>query len=728
MRSLLLTILLFLSSVVLSQNGTINLTDENLGSSFAKDVLLIEDSEGDLSLQDVLSLPQKEFQIPKNDIANLDFTTSTWWMKFTVHNQSTKSYFIFETARPITNLVEFYEVRGSNIENMFCSGDDLDYDRKVVPHNKNLFPITIFPGQSKSYVVKMMSDGEVITLPVKIEDKTTYFEKDASQQFGLGFYYGLMWLVVVIYFFFFVILKDKTFLFYIVYVFLQAMLQFGLDGYAFKYFFPTGGYLANHFILFVAGMTIILLLQYVSSFLELAKHNRLMLKIFRVCQVMVATVVVLSLIPGKTYEIAYPVINGVSLLSVILSVVAIYRLKYKKIEVDNYFAIAFTLLIAGAVVFIFGNFNLIGDVEIAQNALKISSGLEVTILSISMSNKYRRLQKEKQAAQAEALKSLEEKNALMDEINVKLEAQVKERTAEIEHQKEELAEINQEIISSIHYAKRIQTAILPSETHVKKLLPESFVFYRPKDVVSGDFYFVERANPDDGDGPVLAVFAAVDCTGHGVPGAFMSIVGNNYLTQGLTEPTVNNTADALNFLNEGVIKALRQDKDRDDTVRDGMDISLCALDTETRTLWFSGAKNPVYVVRKAESVEKLGYEYEEGGKNPLKDEDAPIYLKEFKGDSHPIGAYVGDELKPFSLNKIELRKGDMIYIFSDGYADQFGGPSGKKYKYKTFKKYLMSISQLPIDEQKEKLIAEYDDWKGSFEQIDDVLVMGIRVQ
>lgn len=728
MRVLLLTFLLSLGTFSIAQNGTITLTDENLGSSFAKDVLLLEDGSSALSLEQIIENPDENFTSPKNDIANLDFTTSTWWMKFTVHNQSSKSYFILETARPITNLVEFYEVRGKNVENMFCSGDDLDYDRKAIPHTLNLFPITIFPGQSKSYVVKMKSDGEVITLPVKIEDKTTYFEKDATQQFGLGFYYGLMWLVVVIYFFFFVILKDRTFLFYIVYVFFQAMLQFGLDGYAYKYFFPSGGYLANHFILFVAGITIIVLLQYVSSFLELVKHNKLMLKIFRICQVMVGTVVVLSLIPGTTYEIAYPVINGVSLLSVILSVVAIYRLKYKKVEVDNYFAIAFTILIAGAVVFIFGNFNLIGDVEIAQNALKISSGLEVTILSISMSNKYRRLQKEKQEAQEIALKSLEEKNALMDEINVKLEAQVKERTAKIERQNEELAEINEEILSSIHYAKRIQTAILPSENHVNKLLPESFVFYRPKDVVSGDFYFVESATPDDGKGPSLAVFAAVDCTGHGVPGAFMSIVGNNYLTQGLTEPTVNNTASALDFLNKGVIKALRQDKNRDNTVRDGMDIALCALDSSTNNLQFSGAKNPVYIVRQSENVEELGFEYAEDDRSILKDEKHPIYLKEFKGDSHPIGAYVGEELKPFTLNKIELKAGDMIYIFSDGYADQFGGPDGKKYKYKTFKKFLMSISQLPVEEQKEKLIAEYDEWKRDYEQIDDVLVMGVRIQ
>lgn len=672
-------------------------------------------------------MDDSKFESPKDDIPNLDFTSSTWWLKFTVKNKSTFSYFILETARPITNQVDFYEVRGEKIENQFISGDDYGYDEKTIPHNRNIFPLTIYPEQSKSYCIKLVSDGEVITLPVNISDRLSFFEKDATFQFGFGFYYGLMCLVIIIYFFFFVLLKDVAFLYYIIYVASQALLQFGLDGYAFRHLFPSGGYLANHFIIIIAGITVAVLLNYVNNFLDLKTHNRLMLKIFRVCQILVLSVVALSLIPGVTYEIAYPLVNGVSFLSLILSVVAIYRLKYKKVEVDNFFAIAFTVLIIGAVIFILGNFNVVGNAEIAQSALKISSALEVAILSISMSNKYRKLQKEKQEAQAVAMKSLEEQNALIEGMNVKLEAQVKERTAEIEKQKDQLKEINEEILSSIHYAKRIQTAILPSDAHVEELLPESFVFYRPKDVVSGDFYFVEKAIPHKRPDP-LTVFAAVDCTGHGVPGAFMSIVGNNYLTAGLTEQSVNNTADALDFLNQGVIKALRQDREVDETVRDGMDIALCAFDQKNRQLFFSGAKNPVYIVRASGSVEELNWDYEEGGRNPLKSETEDVYLKEFKGDSHPIGAYIGDELKPFSLNEIEVREGDMIYVFSDGYADQFGGEAGKKYKYKTFKKFLLKISQLPPVEQKRLLIEEYDRWKGEYEQIDDVLVMGVRVK
>ncbi|MEO9532709.1 MAG: 7TM diverse intracellular signaling domain-containing protein [Crocinitomicaceae bacterium] len=715
-----------ISFISFSQEGEIELTDENLGQSFAKNVQLIEDPAGELTLEEVLALPDDQFKNPKNIIPNLDFTTSTWWIRFSVKNSSSSAHFILETGRPITNEVEFFQMRGSNVENHYKSGDDYLYDEKVIPHRKNLFPIVMYPGQKKNYCVRLKSDGEVISLPVRISDRLSFFEKDAKSQFSYGFYYGLMCLVIIIYFFFFILLKDRAFFFYIAYVGAQALMQFTLDGYAFIHLFPSGGYLANHFVVFSAGTTIVVLLLYVSNFLNLKEKNPLMKKVFLVCQVLVILTILLSLIPGTTYVISYPVINGVSLVSIILSVVAIYRLKYKGHKVDNFFAIAFTVLITGAVIFILGNFNIIGNAEIAQAALKISSALEVAILSISMSNKYRALQKDKEEAQKIAMKSLEEQNALVEGMNVKLEAQVKERTAEIQHQKEELAEINQEIVSSIQYAKRIQEAILPQDEQVRQMLPESLIFYRPKDVVSGDFYFVDKTTTNNGLGLVL--FAAVDCTGHGVPGAFMSIVGSNYLNQALTEPKVNSPAEALNFLNVGVNHSLRQDVNTTvTTVRDGMDIALCGYDKSTKQIHFAGAKNPIYIIRKADSLEELGFDFE-NERDPLKDADQPLYLQEIKGDSHPIGAYVGDKLKPFTDHTIQLQTGDMIYVFSDGYADQFGGPDGKKYKYKTFKKFLLKISQLPVEEQKRLLIEEYDNWKGGYEQIDDVLVMGIRIE
>ena len=583
-----------------------------------------------------------------------------------------------------------------------------------------MFPIHLLTNEECDIYIKLKSDGEVLTLPLIIRDKDDFYEYDSGIQFFNGLYYGILILIVVIYFFFSLFLQDRTFLYYISYVAALFLLQFSLDGYAFQYFFSNSPYLANHFILFSAAIALFLLLQYGKVYLSLKSKLPKFNNLFQIFQYVIIGLGLLSLIPGIIYELMYPIINGVSLLGVLLILFTIYHFKTKGITICGYFTGAFTVFIVGAVIFILGNFNVIFDPIVSQGALKLSSGLEVVILSVSMATKYRDMQHAKEKIQAEALKNLEEKNALMDNMNHQLESQVKERTFELNMQKEELEEKNEEIVSSIKYALRIQQAILPSQSHIDGILKESFIFYKPKDVVSGDFYFVEETTSSK-SGNKLALFGAVDCTGHGVPGAFMSIVGNSYLRQSIHEEHVNSTGEALHFLNEGVCNTLRQDFN-ESTVRDGMDIALCALDYENMTLYFSGAKNPLFVIRNEQLPE-----VETTKRNPVVNEDKTLFLNEIKGDKHPIGAYVGESLKPFTTHTIKLKKGDLIYVFSDGFPDQFGGPKGKKYNSKHFKTFLMSISQLPLDEQHRLIEKEFTEWRGDLEQVDDLCIIGVRV-
>jgi PAS domain S-box-containing protein len=263
----------------------------------------------------------------------------------------------------------------------------------------------------------------------------------------------------------------------------------------------------------------------------------------------------------------------------------------------------------------------------------------------------------------------------------------------------QLSEKNREITDSINYAQRIQEAILPSMELFKSYLPNSFVMFRPKDVLSGDFYWVSDAVNNKDQQLLLA--AVADCTGHGVPGALMSIIGNNYLRSCEHEPTVNNPGEGLDFINRGVSKTLRQEF-TESTIKDGMDISFIALDYPNMKLSFAGAKTTMYVISEKE-------------------------LSQYKGDKHPVGAYVGEELIPFTNNEINIKKGDIIYLFSDGYADQFGGESGKKFMYKRFRELLLSICHLEMGKQKEKLEFAFDEWRRDLEQLDDVCVMGIKV-
>ncbi|MEO9257506.1 MAG: tetratricopeptide repeat protein [Crocinitomicaceae bacterium] len=264
----------------------------------------------------------------------------------------------------------------------------------------------------------------------------------------------------------------------------------------------------------------------------------------------------------------------------------------------------------------------------------------------------------------------------------------------LEQQNVEINQQKKEITDSINYAKRIQESILPPDEYWQKTLPNSFIFYKPKDIVSGDFYWIEKR-----ENKVL--FAAVDCTGHGVPGALMSVVGFNLLSAAVNEGHLTNPAEILSYLDDGVTKTLRQSGDGGG-VKDGMDLALCSFDTKTLMLEYAGAFNSLYYCRNG-------------------------VLNEIKADKFPIGINLDGIVDTYQSHTIQLEKGDSVYIFSDGYADQFGGEKGKKFKYSQFKELLEKNSSNSIDSQRDALKLAFEEWKGSLEQVDDVLVIGLKI-
>ncbi len=282
-----------------------------------------------------------------------------------------------------------------------------------------------------------------------------------------------------------------------------------------------------------------------------------------------------------------------------------------------------------------------------------------------------------------------------------LEFKVMERTEEVVRQKEriedqraELEYVFSQVTDSIRYAKRIQDAILPPQFFVKQLLPQSFILFKPKDIVSGDFYFVEKRGNK-------IFFASVDCTGHGVPGAFMSIVGYNLLKNaviGLENPTASTVLDELS---RGVSETLHQNN-ATSTSKDGMDISMCAINLETKTLEFAGAYTSMYLIRNKE-------------------------IQEIDGDKLSIGIFVASDEKQYTNKIIQLQTGDTLYISTDGYRDQFGGPQGKKFLARRLRDLLLEVNDMPMLDQRQKLMQTIEDWRGQEEQVDDILMMGVRV-
>jgi serine phosphatase RsbU (regulator of sigma subunit) len=286
-----------------------------------------------------------------------------------------------------------------------------------------------------------------------------------------------------------------------------------------------------------------------------------------------------------------------------------------------------------------------------------------------------------------------------------LEQKVIERTEEVVRQKEEILQKTTElellftqVTDSIRYAKRIQEAILPPESYTKKILPKSFILYKPKDIVSGDFYWLGKKGNK-------SMVAAVDCTGHGVPGAFMSIVGYNLLRDIAKNSTLEKPGEIMDAMSDGVNKTLHNSKSNDDNAqktKDGMDMTLLSVDFESKKVLFSGANNPLYISRNKEIIQ-------------------------IKPDKFPIGYNIFDEPKKYTTHELDVQQGDILYIFSDGYADQFGGPKGKKLMAGKFREILLEASNLNINDQKSFLNKTIEEWKGDHEQVDDILVIGVQI-
>lgn len=288
---------------------------------------------------------------------------------------------------------------------------------------------------------------------------------------------------------------------------------------------------------------------------------------------------------------------------------------------------------------------------------------------------------------------IKEKNILEEKV-VERTTTIVQQNKEITEQRDKIAEQNKNIKDSINYARRIQTAILPPDNQIKEVFPNHFVLYKPRDIVSGDFYWMFLKEN-------LSVIVAADCTGHGVPGAFMSMLGVASLTEIVGKMHQLNANEVLNQLRSQIIRLMRQETIDHIETKDGMDIALCVIDHKKQILQYSGAYNPLYMIRNNE-------------------------LTEMKADRMPIGIF--EKSKPFNNTEISLQKGDQFYIFSDGYVDQFGGENLEKFKSKRLKEFLLSIHQKPMSEQKELLDKRIKDWMGNNEQIDDILILGFKIE
>lgn len=625
---------------------------------------------------------------------NLNFTDKSYLVYIKLHNNSIRrvEYFL-ETARPVTDYVTCY-ILSKNDTLIQYAGDRLRFRQKSVYSRKQLFRIEFAPYETKEIILYMKSDGEVLNVPLNLWNKEELIGLTEKENILNGLYYGFLICAMVIFTFFYFALKQNQFIYFVSYILWLFMMQFSLDGFTHKLLFPDYPLLASKMVLISACLGVMYLALYVRSFLKLSLYPLF----FKVINFYIYTCFFLFFVTifseGKVFALIYPVINGLTITAVFLIFYMIYKLYFKyHIKIDPNFIYALLSISTGTLIFLMGNINVLENTLFVQFSMKLGSGMEVAFLSVAMANKYREYQEEKEKAQAELLKQLQETNKIKEEINIQLEKTIEERTKELKRK-------NEEIFSSLRYARRIQEALNDYTGVFKSYFPDSFAFVLPRDIVSGDFVWINTTTTNKGK--KYFVFALADCTGHGVPGAMMSILATNILNQSLREPSVNSPAEALYFLDEKVNQALKQINQKGD-IKDGLDIALCGYDTVDKVLYYAGAK-----------ISMLVYQNNE--------------LKKIKASRCTIGYSYQNNEKHFENIPVEIQPGDCIYLFSDGIVDQFNEEDTDKFKISRLKETILKVVDLPMELQKEIILKTIESWKGKASQTDDISMIGIRFQ
>jgi two-component system, sensor histidine kinase LadS len=621
-------------------------------------------------------------KLDKNSL-NLGFYDGQVWLKVLPDSSSE----ILEFLNPNLDEIHFYQ-DGTE----YLAGDLYPFRRKPIQTKYFRFPVK---DRSHSIFVRISNHGDQFYLPVRMTTEQNIKTFDFSDQFINGLYYGLLIFVFLLNLFMFVVIRERENFFYVLYIAGLFFLQFSLAGYAFQFIWPDSAFWANRSLPLFASLSVYFLAIFVLNFLKIKEFNLRAYQFLRTVSYILLGNIVLSLFPGNfSYRSSIWIINIITLILNIMIIPIALKIWSKHFKPARFFSVAFFLLIFSVFIFILRNIGAFESNIWTNNVLYMGSSAEVVLLTFAIVDKFKVIKEE-------SLTQLLEINELKTRQNLVLENRVQERTKQIMEQKEELALKNKDITDSIRYAKRIQDALMPTPEKFREYFSDAFIFYRPRDIVSGDFYWISKVESTfpDSENKDYTVFGLGDSTGHGVPGAILSVIGIKILNESLKISEINNPAQALDYLNVQIDLTLNKNSENE-SIKDGMDIAICALEKKESNLYFAGSRNGIILVRNKT-------------------------LTEYNGDRISIGEH--GKNRTFSLQKIKIEKGDIIYFYTDGFPDQFGGERNRKFMYRNFNEFLLSISDKPMAEQHTLIEEKFISWKGDNAQVDDVTVAGIKI-
>ena len=721
-------------------------------------------------------------------LLNINARDSVVWTKFAIRN--TNQYpvsFLLEYRNANIQEIHFYNKKEHLLIHKKEIGARFPFYQRNINSRFFVQQFTIEPGAKYTIFAKIINHNNRIKIPVTIYDQQGFNERTAKDNLEAGLIYGVFITLLLTALLFLILnFHVRSQFLYMLYMLSFMALFLLLDGFALKYLFSENpsltSYITKVFPFVIIGTFTGLLYQYFRFYNKTIFLKRLILGVL----LSDALVFLLALIFRFNVQITMIFVMIISLALIVG--IFIHQEKIKVTDSSHIFfkwALFMSFIIVGLfalqhylVQFGYSDFHI---------AIKLAVIAQLALISLSY---YKRLQISHSRAHESNIRNLEKLNKVIEEHNAELEAKVAERTQSLElknaqleehmaenkaiteelhRQRDEMEKLNEElkkafkkstadhvrlqkalieneqqqqkleesfkeiseknsalerkneeimaqsekiqeqhklleiknrdITDSIIYAERIQNSILPPLKYFRKTFPESFIYYRPKERLSGDFYWFDTIQHN---GEKSHLVAAIDCTGHGVPGALMSIIAKDGMNDAVRGKKFTDPGQILHHLNDVTINTLNK-QNNPDNLKDGMDMALVTIIPEKKKIYFAGARNPLYLLRNNEVHITKGSIFSAG---TLAQEDMPV---------------------TFESHEIDYKENDMIYLFSDGFADQFGGEEGKKFRYKRFRDMMQKIVHLPVETQKEHVETVFEEWKGDWDQIDDVLLMGIRL-
>jgi serine phosphatase RsbU (regulator of sigma subunit) len=696
---------------------TIELTDQQVEVPISTSLAYFKDSTNSLTLTQV---QQQPFQVVAQEEAlNFGFSDYAYWLRLTVSNQSRQSEWFLYSQYPLLDSVFLYQPGQEPI----VIGDHLPFSQRAVPNRFAVFRL-LTNEQPQTIYLKVRTSSSV-QLPFFITQKEHFYRSQNLSEIGYGIYYGILMVMIAYNLFLFISLRHIGYLAYCTTIVFNLIFFGAINGHLFEYWLGEHPWWANQIVPMSMSLLAFSVSSFATLFLNTAQYSRFWYRYF----VAVISVSGLAFFAGLTVHYGIVIRLNAVLLAVsgFSMMFAGYTVWRRGNEAARFFILAWVSYVFGGLMLIFRNFGIFSAHNfITAHSVEIGNVMEVLLLSLALADQYNIMKKEKELAQRKLLLASQEKEELMTEQNKVLELRVTERTNDLKTLVENLNQTNEElsqtleqsetqrqiteqksievqkkndnITSSLNYARRIQSGLLVSADRLAKVFGEQqfFVLYYPKDIVSGDFYWFSNTQGLHGQ----VILAVADCTGHGVPGAFMTVIGHNLLDQIVNKEKIFSPARILHELDTRLAQLFRGETADADKVQDGMDIALIKIDFSSRLITFAGAKRPLWVL--AENAE---------------------WPTEYKGDKFPIGSSYFAQ-KVFTEQEVALQKGDTVYLFTDGYADQFG-PSGKL-TIRKFRALLGGMAAYPMDAHKQLLAQTFAQWKHEEPQTDDVLVVGVK--